>query len=145
MVLRVVSVLGFLLMVTGIALLIRLQALVGEFPVPVAIQILSVALMVWARITFGRRSFHAAANPTVGGVVTSGPYAFLRHPIYAAVLWFVWAGILTHPSPGGLASGLLIVAGAVMRIVPEERLLTERYPEYAAYAARTKRIIPFLM
>ena len=50
--------------------------------------------MVAARITFGRRSFHAAANPTEGGLVTTGPYAYIRHPIYAAILYFVWAGAL---------------------------------------------------
>jgi hypothetical protein len=41
-------------------------------------------------LTFGARSFHAGANPTDGGVVTAGPYRFFRHPIYAAILYFLW-------------------------------------------------------
>jgi len=45
--------------------------------------------MLWARLTFGGRSFHAGANPTAGGVVTTGPYRFVRHPIYAAILYFL--------------------------------------------------------
>lgn len=40
--------------------------------------------MAWARLTFGRRSFHASAVPTAGGVETRGPYRFIRHPIYTA-------------------------------------------------------------
>jgi protein-S-isoprenylcysteine O-methyltransferase Ste14 len=42
-----------------------------------------------ARVTFGRRSFHAAANPTAGGLVTTGPYRLIRHPIYTAACLFV--------------------------------------------------------
>jgi protein-S-isoprenylcysteine O-methyltransferase Ste14 len=34
-----------------------------------------------ARVTFGGRSFHVGANPTEGGLVTKGPYRFVRHPI----------------------------------------------------------------
>jgi protein-S-isoprenylcysteine O-methyltransferase Ste14 len=143
--LRVVSIAGLVLMIAAIAMLFLHQALLGETAIPIAIQILSVLLMVWARIVFGRRSFHAAANPTAGGVVSSGPYGFIRHPIYAAVLYFAWAGILTHVSPASVAWGLVITAGATLRIVAEEKLVTERYPEYASYALRTKRIIPYLI
>jgi protein-S-isoprenylcysteine O-methyltransferase Ste14 len=96
-------------------------------------------------VTFGGRSFHAAANPTEGGVVTSGPYRFVRHPIYAAVLFFTWAGILSHFSIVNLVLGICAVAGAGLRIAAEERLLVKRYPEYREYAARTKRIIPYLV
>jgi protein-S-isoprenylcysteine O-methyltransferase Ste14 len=45
-----------------------------------------------------------------------------------------------------LAIGLraLVAAGALARMVLEERVLVTRYPEYAAYAARTKRMVPFV-
>jgi protein-S-isoprenylcysteine O-methyltransferase Ste14 len=95
-------------------------------------------------MTFGGRSFHAAARPTEGGVVTSGPYRYVRHPIYAAVIYFTWAGILSHLSILNLVLGICAIAGAGLRIVAEEKLLVDRYPEYKRYANRTKRIIPFL-
>jgi protein-S-isoprenylcysteine O-methyltransferase Ste14 len=101
--------------------------------------------MIWARMTFGGRSFHAAANPTAGGVVTSGPYGFVRHPIYAAALLFTWTGILSHFSMMNLVLGMCVVTGVGLRIAAEEKLLVERYPEYKEYAKRTKRIIPFLI
>jgi protein-S-isoprenylcysteine O-methyltransferase Ste14 len=96
-------------------------------------------------LTFGARSFHAGANPTEGGIVTTGPYGFLRHPIYAAVLWFTWTGVLTHLSPLSIGMGLVVIAGTAVRIAAEERQLRERYPEYDAYAARTRRVIPFVL
>lgn len=101
--------------------------------------------MLWARVTFGIRSFYAAANPTHGGLVTTGPYRYVRHPIYAAVLLFVWVGVLTHISTLALSLAVLVSAATAVRISAEERLIVRRYPEYAAYAARTKRLIPLVL
>ena len=110
-----------------------------------AVQVLALILVIWARLTFGVRSLHFAANPTAGGLVTSGPYRFVRHPIYAAILFFVWAGVASQPTLLGAGLGILVSAATAVRMVAEERLVTARYPEYAAYAARTKRVIPFLV
>jgi protein-S-isoprenylcysteine O-methyltransferase Ste14 len=144
MTLMLASIAGYVLMIAALVALLWGHSLFGETPIPIGVQILTFSLMVWARVTFGGRSFHATANPTEGGVVTSGPYRFVRHPIYAAVLYFTWAGVLSHLSIVNLVLGICAVAGAGLRIAAEERLLLERYPEYKEYANRTKRIIPFL-
>jgi protein-S-isoprenylcysteine O-methyltransferase Ste14 len=101
--------------------------------------------MIAARLTFGRRSFHAAADPTEGGLVTTGPYAYIRHPIYAAVLYFAWTGALSHLSAASVACAAAITGGAVTRMLLEERMLTQRYPEYAGYSARVARVVPFVL
>ena len=132
-------------MVAGIAGQYYAHALFAARPAALAIQIAAALLMFAARLTFGRRSFHAAANPTAGGLVTSGPYAYLRHPIYAAVIYFVWAGAIDHASWRGAVSAAVITAGAVLRMLMEERLLLARYPEYAAYRERVKRVVPFVL
>ena len=120
------------------------KALLGAGPVTIAIQIVAGLLMLWARLTFGRRSFHAAANPTAGGLVTRGPYRYLRHPIYAAILYFLWAGVAAHPSITNALVALLASAGLGVRMFAEERLLREMYPEYGEYVRRTRRVVPFL-
>ncbi len=61
------------------------------------------------------------------------------------MLYFTWAGVFSHLSILSLALGICMVAGVMMRIAAEEKLLVERYPEYTDYASRTKRIIPFLI
>ncbi len=142
--LKLASIAGYVVMIAALIALLWGHSLLGESLIPIGVQVLAFSMMVWARVTFGGRSFHAAANPTAGGVVTSGPYRFVRHPIYAAVLYFTWAGVLSHLSIVNLALGICAVAGAGSRIAAEERLLLERYPEYTEYANRTKRIIPFL-
>jgi protein-S-isoprenylcysteine O-methyltransferase Ste14 len=58
------------------------------------------------------------------------------------VLLFLWTAVLTHLSPTTLALGVAATAATAVRIRGEERLLVERYPEYAEYSARTKRLVP---
>ena len=121
------------------------KALLGAGPVTIAIQVIAVLLMIWARLTFGLRSFHAAANPTSGGLVTRGPYRLLRHPIYSAVLYFLWAGIAAHPSRSSILIALLASSLLGVRMFGEEHLLREMYPEYAEYARHTARVLPFIL
>jgi protein-S-isoprenylcysteine O-methyltransferase Ste14 len=113
-------------------------------PLVIAVQLGAFLLMVWARRTFGRRSFHAAANPTEGGLITSGPYRYIRHPIYTAVCMFSVAGAVAHWSWASLLLSGLLVGGALVRIFSEEVLVTARYPEYRRYAATTWRMIPYV-
>jgi len=132
-------------LVGAIATLLARHALFATGAVPIAVQVLAGLLMLWARLTLGGRSFHAAANPTAGGVVTNGPYHLIRHPIYAAILYFVWAGTISHAAVLNAALAVLATAMVAVRIAAEERLLVKRYPDYATYAARTKRVVPFLL
>jgi hypothetical protein len=53
-ILTLVSFAGFLAMIVSLSVLIMNQSLVGESVIPIAVQILAVCLMVWARVTFGR-------------------------------------------------------------------------------------------
>jgi len=142
--LKAVSLLGYLAMIGGLVTMLLLRRLFSLSPWVIAPQVAAVALMLWARITFGRRSFHAVANPTDGGLVTHGPYRYIRHPIYTAVCLFVTAGAVAHLSGISLLLGGLVWAGALTRMFCEERLVTERYPEYRPYAAKTPRMIPYL-
>ena len=138
------SIVAFVVLVLAIFGLVVRHSLFARGSVAIAVQVVAFLLLLWARLTFGRRSFHAAANPTEGGLVTTGPYRFLRHPIYSAILYFFWAGVLSHVSTVNCLLALLATAAIAVRMVTEERLLIKRYPEYVAYAARTRRIIPFM-
>jgi len=140
--LKILSGAGLLLMVAGAFGQAVTHSLFSPHPAVIGVQAIAVGLMAWARITFGGRSFHATADPTEGGLVTSGPYAFVRHPIYTAVCLFVLAGGLAHLSWPTAGLLLLVLAGAIARMLSEEHLLRQRYPEYSAYAARIRRMVP---
>jgi protein-S-isoprenylcysteine O-methyltransferase Ste14 len=140
----VASLVGLVMMVAGLVGLILRQQVLSPAPVVIVLQVGAVALMVWSRLTFGRRSFHATASPTEGGLVTTGPYKWLRHPIYTAVCLFCWACFIGHSSSFALGMAVLVTAGGLVRMLAEESLVLRRYPDYADYARRTKRMVPYV-
>ncbi len=103
-----------------------------------------VLLRGWAIATLGRffrRDIQVAADQSV---VTSGPYAAIRHPAYAGnALTFAGAGVLLA-NWGSLAALVAVpLVGIVRRITVEEALIAERLGEpYRRYAARTARLVP---
>jgi protein-S-isoprenylcysteine O-methyltransferase Ste14 len=141
--LKMVSLLGLLLMIAALVGLYLTGNLFSLQPIAIALQVLAVALMVWARLAFGRRSFHASADPTAGGPVTTGPYRYIRHPIYTAACLFGLGGIVAHWSLLSGSLGVLLFLGGLVRMLCEERLVKQSYPEYVEYSKATKRMIPF--
>jgi protein-S-isoprenylcysteine O-methyltransferase Ste14 len=79
-------------------------------------------------------------------LVTTGPYARVRHPIYSGLLALLLATGLANatPSETGVAA-LVYVAGTLLRIRREEGLLRAAFgPEYEAYAKRVPALVPRL-
>ena len=142
--LKLISIVGLIVMIAALAGLYANGSLISPQLVPVAVQIAAIALMVWARVNFGLRSFHASADSTAGGLVTSGPYRYIRHPIYTAACLFGWAGVLAHWSALNFLLGVVLLLGGLARMLCEERLVARTYPEYVEYAKATKRMIPYV-
>jgi protein-S-isoprenylcysteine O-methyltransferase Ste14 len=141
---KALSLFGLLLMMCGLLGLYLGHSLFSPSPVVIAVQCAAVGLMAWARATLGRRSFHASADPTAGGLVTAGPYRFIRHPIYTAACLFGCAGVLGNWSARSALLGGLLFAGALVRMLCEEHLVRGWYPEYREYARTTKRMVPYV-
>lgn len=76
-------------------------------------------------------------------VVRTGPYAIVRHPMYAGLVpVMVGIGLSLHSTATAIAA-LIPTAILVARIVLEERLLRARFPEYAEYARAVRwRLMP---
>jgi protein-S-isoprenylcysteine O-methyltransferase Ste14 len=76
-------------------------------------------------------------------VVTTGPYAYVRHPMYAGALLFILGAPLLLGSWWGLLAGVLIVILIGVRAVLEERMLKTELEGYADYAERVRyRLVP---
>jgi protein-S-isoprenylcysteine O-methyltransferase Ste14 len=86
-----------------------------------------------------------AIMPEARTLVTSGPYKYVRHPLYAAEIVIVLGMILQYQQPSSLLLGGIVIALQVARSVHEERVLLQAFPEYEAYRARTRRFVPGLI
>ena len=140
------SLLAFLVAVAALAVLVLTKSLFAREPIAISVQAAAILFFLWARLTMGWRSFHATANPLESArLVTTGPYGLVRHPIYVSLWVFCWAGVADHLSLLSVAMGLVVAAGLFARMILEEGLLRARFPEYAEYARRTKRFVPFVV
>ena len=78
-------------------------------------------------------------------VISTGPYAIVRHPLYATMLIFLPANALLLGSWYGLAALLVFLPGFVFRTVMEDRELMRNLTGYEEYADRVRyRLIPFV-
>ncbi len=91
-----------------------------------------MALSLWGKLTLRRRFGLAAANR---GVVDTGPYRFVRHPIYAGYVVIYTGFFLLNPMPWNAVVYLATIALMVVRILAEERVLTKDRA-YVSFMAR---------
>jgi protein-S-isoprenylcysteine O-methyltransferase Ste14 len=111
-----------------------------------AMYLLSTALIMWV---FRANSFAAPVVKVQAErhhrVISTGPYAFVRHPMYSGVMLFFVGVPLLLGSWWGLAIAPVFVVLFAIRAGIEERALVEGLPDYADYAARVRyRLVPGL-
>jgi protein-S-isoprenylcysteine O-methyltransferase len=110
-----------------------------------AVGLAGAALLAWASAVLGRFLVHEAAVFPDHALITSGPYRFLRHPIYSGYL-----ALLLGTGLGTLNVYLLLLwpislAGILVQARSEEQLLGSKFGEaYRCYAGRTGRLVPRL-
>lgn len=77
-------------------------------------------------------------------LVQSGVYALVRHPIYTSVLLLALGWSLLRASTPSLALSLLLALFFDQKARREEAWLLERFPDYAAYRRRVRKLIPWI-
>jgi protein-S-isoprenylcysteine O-methyltransferase Ste14 len=114
-------------------------------PIGAVLTVIGTAFAIWARVYLGRNWGMPTSVKENTQLVTSGPYAYVRHPIYSGV-------ILATLGSGLIAGGwwffiFITTVGYFAYSAPiEEKILTEQFPtEYLAYKARTKMLIPYIL
>lgn len=75
-------------------------------------------------------------------LVTSGPYRFIRHPLYLAEMASLIGIALGYKQPWSALIAMICTIIQVLRMKREERVLAEAFPEYERYANRRARLIP---
>ena len=121
--------------------------------VPLFLQVVGAMALVGSflliSLTFRENAF---LSPTVRiqgergqMVISTGPYQYVRHPLYAGGLLLFLGTSLLLGSWYGLLLVLVMIPGGAVRAVLEERALREELPGYDAYMAQVKyRLIPYV-
>ncbi|MFN3324881.1 MAG: methyltransferase family protein [Bryobacteraceae bacterium] len=105
------------------------------------------AILAWWALAHLREQWRLEAVVTEAHrLVTSGPYAMVRHPIYTAFLGMVVATGLAVSRWEALIAGVLLFGlGTEIRVRAEERLLAQRFGRaHAEYKARVPAYVPFV-
>jgi protein-S-isoprenylcysteine O-methyltransferase Ste14 len=106
----------------------------------------AVGLFVWSHAALGA-GWTVSVDVAEGQrLVTSGPYRFVRHPMYSSLIVMAVAlGLATANLLVALPFGIAILAMYLDRVDAEERLMTQEFgDEYRDYMARTGRVLPRL-
>lgn len=126
-------------------------ALLPAFDLAAGVRLAGLGLAVmgalfaaWGMWTLGP-SYGIRLDLFAGHVLrTGGPFAVVRHPMYAGILDFHLGASLALESALLLAlTAAVVVPLTLARVAHEERILSEAFPAYAAYAARTPALVPF--
>ena len=106
---------------------------------------LSLVLAVWALSANRLGNFNIRPVPKEGGkLVTTGPYRWIRHPMYTSLLLGAWALARTAGSDEAWLAWYVLTLVLWIKSQFEERWMLEQHADYAAYRAKTRRFIPWL-
>jgi protein-S-isoprenylcysteine O-methyltransferase Ste14 len=109
----------------------------------VALGVVSLAVHAWSRATLGKEWSSHLRIGQQHHLVTTGPYAWIRHPIYAALLSFLASMALITANWLFFALFVFSMVDLTLRIPREEEMMVARFgDEYKAYKQRTGSLFP---
>ena len=120
----------------------------GWLPVRVvglAVGLTGAVLLVWASVLLGRFLIHEAAVREDHALVVSGPYRFVRHPVYLGYLALLLGSGVASLNVYLLLLWPVSLLGILLQAASEEQLLGARFGrDYERYAGQTGRLAPRL-
>jgi protein-S-isoprenylcysteine O-methyltransferase Ste14 len=112
----------------------------------VVLCIAGLAFCIWARFTLGRNWSGVVTLKGGHELITSGPYALVRHPIYTGLLTMFVGTVIVLGHVAGIIAMPFVFGSLWIKLRHEEKLMLKQFPnEYAAYQQRVKRLIPFIL
>ena len=111
-----------------------------------AVMIAGLLFAVWARVHLGRNWSRYITIKQDHELITTGPYALVRHPIYTGILTGFLGTAIALAQVRGLVALVLIFAMFWYKLRMEEQWMRSQFGEtYASYAQHTAALVPFLL
>ena len=140
-----------------IILVIYLQKNIGFFAISLwpknilveiiasAVTIFGLITMIWARVTLGKNWSANIVLKEDHSLITTGPYAYVRHPIYTGLILMILGVVLYADTVALTIFFVVFFFGAYYKARREEKLLLTTFPEtYLEYRKKVKALIPFV-
>lgn len=110
------------------------------------LEFFGVSLGIIAIYVAGIHNVNIRPLPKEGGkLITSGPYRFIRHPMYLAQVVAFIPLVITYYTPLRLAVILALTLALLLKMPYEEKGLVGQFGEdYKVYQTKTKKVIPFI-
>lgn len=108
------------------------------------LMVLGLMLSSGGAITLGRWLTPFPRPLAKSELRTSGAYALVRHPLYSGILFMAFGWSLYSQSMEGALFDLALLAFFDRKAAREELWLAEKFPDYAAYRRRVKKLIPWI-
>jgi protein-S-isoprenylcysteine O-methyltransferase Ste14 len=125
-----------------------MQALVFTLPAGLrwlgfAIGLVSISFLVWTELELGRQFSPQLQLRQEHQLITAGPYAYIRHPLYTAIDGFGLALALVSANWFFVAFFILCLVGLWFRVPKEEQMLLDQFgEEYKVYMECTGKFLP---
>jgi protein-S-isoprenylcysteine O-methyltransferase Ste14 len=117
---------------------------VGLEVLGLVILLLGLAVAVWARIHLGANWGTPMSQRVDPELVTSGPYRYVRHPIYSGILLGL-IGTAVALDPVWFVVVVIVAVYFAYSATVEERLMSVQFPaDYAEYRRHTRMLVPFI-
>jgi protein-S-isoprenylcysteine O-methyltransferase Ste14 len=112
----------------------------------VAFSTAGLVTCIWARSTLGRNWSSVVMVKVDHELVQTGPYRFVRHPIYSGFILMFAAIVLLVGRVAGILALCLFVYSFVLKLRREERVMLKQFPmSYPEYVKKTKLLVPFII
>jgi protein-S-isoprenylcysteine O-methyltransferase Ste14 len=110
-----------------------------------AVTVAGLLFAVWARVHLGRNWSSAVTIKQDHELITTGPYAVVRHPIYTGILGGFLGTAIALSEVRGFVALALVFCGFWLKLRMEEQWMRSQFGEtYAAYAHQTAALVPYL-
>jgi protein-S-isoprenylcysteine O-methyltransferase Ste14 len=107
--------------------------------------LLGLLVCIWARVNLASNWSFTLDLKKGHELIRTGPYRFIRHPIYTGILLMFLSSALIVGKLGGVLGLAILLIRFLLRIAQEEELMTRQFPaEYGEYKKSTNALVPFV-
>lgn len=103
-----------------------------------------IGLSIWARLNLGANWSGTVTLKENHSLVRTGPYKYVRHPIYSGILLAICGAAVVIGEWRGLLGFAFALAALVLKSKAEEKIMRHTFPEYEEYAGKTAALVPFV-